>query len=239
MQMEFAMPRRPRSYLPGFPVHVVHRGNNREATFFSDEDYQFYLEALQTGLRRYAAHLHAYVLMTNHVHLLLTPEHENSIPRILQHIGRMYVRHINKTYRRSGTLWEGRHKSSLVDAEHYLLKCYRYIELNPVVAGMVKHPGDYRWSSYSHNAQGDRCPFISEHVLYQSLHENPERRFFYYRELFRHRIDVEDIHAIRTSLRCNYPLGNSRFREQIEHQLKRSLGHMDVGRPRQAKTVHK
>ena len=143
------MPRKPRSYLPGVPAHVVQRGNNRNACFFADEDYLFYRECLSEGLRRYEVRLHAYVLMTNHVHLLLTPSDETGISCLLQHVGRLYVLYINKTYRRSGTLWEGRHKASLVDAENYLLACYRYIEMNPVAARMVEAPDQYQWSSYA------------------------------------------------------------------------------------------
>lgn len=141
------MPRKPRMYLPGVPAHVVQRGNNREACFFQDEDYQFYLAVLGDALKRYRVQLHAYVLMTNHVHLLMTPTDESGISRVMQHLGRLYVLYVNRTYRRSGTLWEGRHKSSLINATEYLLTCYRYIELNPVRAGMVAVPEEYRWSS--------------------------------------------------------------------------------------------
>lgn len=138
------MPRKTRMYLPGVPAHIVQRGNNREACFFCDDDYLFYKEVLFEGLKRYGAALHSYCLMTNHVHLLITPKESDSISRIIQHVGRQYVQYINKTYRRTGTLWEGRHKGSLVDAENYLLTCYRYIELNPVAADMVASPEEYR-----------------------------------------------------------------------------------------------
>jgi putative transposase len=152
------MPRKPRMYLPGVPAHVVQRGNNRAACFFTDDDYQFYLECLGQGLRRYRVELHAYVLMTNHVHLLLTPEDADGISRLMQHLARLYVLYINKTYGRSGTLWEGRHKASLVQADRYLLTCYRYIELNPVAAGMARCPEQYRWSSYGWHALGRPTP---------------------------------------------------------------------------------
>lgn len=135
-------------YLPSIPAHIVQRGNNREACFFCEEDYLYYKELLAEGMYRYGAILHAYCLMTNHVHLLMTPKLEDSVSRVMQHVGRQYVQYINKNYRRSGTLWEGRHKGSLVDVENYLMSCYRYIELNPVAAGMVKMPDEYRWSSY-------------------------------------------------------------------------------------------
>ncbi len=135
------MPRKTRMYLPGVPAHVVQRGHNRSACFFSDDDHLFYLECLGQGLRRYGVRLHAYVLMTNHVHLLMTPDEDSSISRLMQHVGRLYVLYVNKRYRRSGALFEGRHKASLVAADDYLLTCYRYIEMYPVAAGMVPVAG--------------------------------------------------------------------------------------------------
>jgi putative transposase len=226
------MPRKPRFYLPGVPAHVVQRGNNRNACFFTEEDYLFYLECLDEGLRRYAVRLHAYVLMTNHVHLLLTPSDETGISRLLQHVGRLYVLYVNKTYRRSGTLWEGRHKASLVDAEHYLLACYRYIEMNPVAANIVNAPDEYRWSSCAWHAWGKPDQLIGDHELYDRLGHHAEARQFAYRELFRHRLSEKDIHTIRESLAYNYPLGNDRFREQVETALGRKVGEKQRGRPK-------
>jgi len=146
------MPRKPRMYLAGVPCHVVQRGNNRDACFFTDDDYQLYRETLRDACRSYRVDVHAYVLMTNHVHLLMTPQTIEGISRVMQSLGRRYVQYVNRSYQRVGTLWESRHKASLVDAKNYLLACYRYIELNPVAAGMVEHPGDYRWSSFTCNA---------------------------------------------------------------------------------------
>ena len=226
------MPRKPRMYLPDIPAHVVQRGNNRDACFFCDDDYQYYLEVLGQGLRRYDVHLHAYCLMTNHVHLLMTPEDEDGISRVMQHIGRLYVQYVNKTYRRSGTLWEGRHKASLVDADNYLLKCYRYIEMNPVNAGMVSTPDAYRWSSYRHHAWGKANSLVNDHVLYKELANSPESRQYLYRELFKTQIPESDIHVINESLSFNYPLGNERFRAQIEEALGRAVGQRQRGRPR-------
>ncbi len=143
------MPRKPRVFLPSVPCHVISRGNNRSVCFFTDQDYCFYLECLYEACSKYGVILHAYVLMTNHVHLLLNPSDEIGIPKVMQSIGRRYVQYVNMRYRRTGTLFEGRYKSSVVDAEQYLFSCYRYIELNPVRAYMVEHPLDYRWSSYS------------------------------------------------------------------------------------------
>jgi putative transposase len=132
------MPRKARIYVAGVPCHVIQRGNNRSACFYADEDYLFYLDVLADACRRHKVALHAYVLMTNHAHFLMSPQDETGIPLVMQSLGRRYVQYINKTYRRSGTLWEGRYKASLVDVENYLLACYRYIEMNPVSAAMVR-----------------------------------------------------------------------------------------------------
>jgi putative transposase len=141
------MPRKTRMYLPDVPCHVIQRGNNREACFYADQDYQFYLECLSDACHRYRVQVYAYVLMTNHVHLLMTPSRQDSISLVMQSQGRRYVQYVNQRYRRTGTLWEGRHKASLIDGEEYLLTCMRYIEMNPVRAGtppcqlpMVKLP---------------------------------------------------------------------------------------------------
>jgi putative transposase len=142
------MPRPVRLNLPDIPQHITQRGNNRQACFYSNEDYRLYLDLLHEACRNHDCSLHAYVLMTNHVHLLMTPSTPEGVSMVIRDLGRDYVRTINKTYRRSGTLWEGRFKSSLVDKARYCLTCYRYIELNPVRAGMANHPADYPWSSF-------------------------------------------------------------------------------------------
>ncbi len=140
------MPRKPRFTLPGVPQHIIQRGHNREPCFFSEQDYVRYKQDLKSACDKFHCHIHAYVLMTNHVHLLITPLTEFGISEVMQSLGRRYVRYINHEYKRSGTLWEGRFKASLIDSEAYLLTCMRYIELNPVRANMVKHTGEYRWS---------------------------------------------------------------------------------------------
>ena len=142
------MPRRARLSLPGVPWHIIQRGNNRSVCFHAEDDYQFYLHYLKEFADKFGCALHAYVLMTNHVHLLLTPARDDSAALMMKHLGQRYVQYVNRTYRRSGTLWEGRFRSCLTQSEDYVLACYRYIELNPVRAGMVLKPQDYRWSSY-------------------------------------------------------------------------------------------
>lgn len=225
------MPRKPRMYVPGVPAHVVQRGHNRRACFFRSADYSFYLKSLGEGLRRYEISLHAYVLMTNHVHLLLTPSTSDGVSRLMHDLAGLYVAYVNKSYRRSGTLWEGRHKASLVEAERYLLTCYRYIELNPVAAGIVGSPEAYPWSSYCCHAMGRPDPLITDHPLFEALGQDAAKRGCAYRELIKHRLPGDDIHRIRESLAYNYPVGEDGFRRRIEAALGRSVGTGKRGRP--------
>ena len=169
--------------------------------------------------------------MTNHVHLLMTPERADGISSVMQSIGRRYVQYVNYAYKRSGTLWEGRHKSSLVSVEQYLLKCYRYIEMNPVRAGMVEHPADYKWSSYRTNAYGERCQFVTPHSLYMALGSQPADRLEAYRELFILELNKQDVHDIRKAAQFSIPLGDNRFKDEIERVLNVKVGHARRGRP--------
>ena len=163
------MPRRPRLAVPGIPWHIIQRGNNRDACFYDEMDYRYYLETLKEQADKYQCRIHAYVLMTNHVHLLVTPEAVDSAALMMKYLGQRYVQYINRTYRRSGTLWEGRFKSCLAQDETYVLTCHRYIELNPVRASMVDHHRDYVWSSYLANAEGQHNPLLTPHPEYQRL----------------------------------------------------------------------
>ena len=226
------MARKSRITLTGMPYHVVQRGNNRQACFFAEQDFLFYVECLKEAIRKYQCQLHAYVLMTNHVHLLMTPQQDNGISKVMQSVGRRYVQYINYTYRRTGTLWEGRYKSSLVDADHYLLACYRYIELNPVRANMVNNPAEYRWLSYRWHADGEGNPLITDHDVYLCLGGDSESRQARYRELFRPHMDQELVHAIRVSIKHNAALGSELFKAQIETAIGRCVRPTPVGRPR-------
>jgi len=226
------MPRQQRYRLPGVPQHVIQRGNNRQVTFFDESDYVRYLEDLQEATERWDCDIHAYVLMTNHVHLLMTPNQEESIAKVMQSVGRKYVRYINGVYRRSGTLWEGRYKSSVIQCDRYLLTCYRYIELNPLRAGMVENPGNYRWSSYRCNAHGRPDRLVTMHSEYLKLGADDGQRQHAYRELFKHKIDDEQLHQIRDSLQQCRVLGNDRFRNEIETALAIKATPMRRGRPR-------
>lgn len=207
------MPRRPRISLAEIPQHLVQRGVNRDPCFFAEEDCHCYLHWLQEAASDWQCVVHAYVLMTNHVHLLITPQTGNGLAKLMQSVGRRYVQYINRHYKRTGTLWEGRYKSSVIQAEAYLLTCMRYIELNPVRAAMVNDPGEYRWSSYRHNGLGQNDPRITEHTLYRSLGLDGESRRTAYRALFRSQLDDEAIGEIRLALAQGQPLGSERFRE--------------------------
>ncbi len=213
------MARLPRLALPSIPQHVIQRGNNRQACFYADDDYRFYLDCLGEAARRYRVSVHAYVLMTNHVHLLLTPASVTAVSRVMQTLGRRYVRYINHTYRRSGTLWESRYHASLVQADHYLLTCYRYIELNPVRAGMTDDPAGYRWSSYPCNALGQPDKVIEPHEYYLGLGAEPSERQTVYRELFQAHIDPELLQVVRQATQTNRVLGAEHFQKQIEAAL--------------------
>lgn len=224
------MPRRPRINLAGHPQHVVQRGHNREACFFADEDYLFYLHWLREGAKKFGCDVHAYVMMTNHVHLLLTPQRPDAISRLMQSLGRRYAQYLNRVYRRSGSVWEGRFKASLIQAEEYLLVCYRYIELNPVRADMVRDPGEYRWSSYRWHGLGVSNELITDHPLYTGLAADETERRAGYRALFRAHLDDDALDEIRKASNRCLPLGSDRFREQVEAALGRRVGLRQRGR---------
>ena len=209
------MPRKPRMYLQGVPCHITSRGNDRQACFHNSKDYLFYLSCLEDACRQHEVLLHAYVLMTNHVHLLATPSSGTGISKIMQSVGRRYVRYFNHSYKRSGTLWEGRHKATLIDAEPYLLACYRYIELNPVRANMVKHPGEYPWSSYRVNAGLQAPRSLAEHQVYKSLGFNKDERHKAYRDLLQIELDQKLMRDIRRSVTFATPLGDKHFKRQV------------------------
>ncbi len=226
------MARLPRYNLPGQPQHVILRGNNRSAIFAAQEDYPFFIECLRIASGQHGCAIHAYVLMTNHVHLLMTPQHENSIGKTLQSLGRRYVQYFNYTHQRTGTLWEGRYKATLIDSERYLLTCYRYIELNPVRARMVQHPREYPWSSYMCHAEGRVDPLISEHALYLALGRTIAERQAAYRALFRLRINEATLIAIRDATNKGWALGNEMFMKKTAALVGRRLLPLPKGRPR-------
>ena len=215
------MARLPRFIIPGQPQHVIQRGNNREPVFVAEDDYLFYRDKLVDACDTHKCEICAYVFMTNHVHLLITPQTDQGISKVMQMLGRYYVQYFNHTYQRTGTLWEGRYKGTLIDTERYLLTCYRYIELNPVRAGMVKHPSEYRWSSYGCNALGQKDSLVTPHELYRKLGKSPKDRKRRYRGLFKTQIHDKTLEEIREATNKAWVLGSNGFKEKMEPLLNR------------------
>jgi putative transposase len=229
------MARLPRYVIPGQPQHIIQRGNNRQVIFAADADYQFFRDALVEAAKEHGLAVHAYVWMTNHIHLLATPESGHSIGKVFQSVGRRYVQYFNFTYQRSGTLWEGRYRATVVDSEQYLLTLMRYIELNPVRAGMVAHPEDYPWSSYRHHSQGEsgaNADWLTAHEEYLRLGRDEAGRQSAYRELFRVAIPSKDLAAIRECTHKGWALGSESFKEQVEALGERRATSKGVGRPK-------
>ncbi|MDN3637572.1 transposase [Simiduia curdlanivorans] len=210
------MARLPRLCLPNIPQHIIQRGNNRRACFGSEDDFAAYAHWLEEYAKKYRMAIHGWVFMTNHVHLLVTPETSAGVSQLMQALGRHYVRHFNYTYRRTGTLWEGRFKSCVVSAEQYFLSCLPYIELNPVRAGMVEHPAGYRWSSFHANGLGRRVKLWTPHEVYQRLGSTLKARAEAYRNLFTTQQDMHEMNELRTALNKGMALGNDRFKQEIE-----------------------
>jgi putative transposase len=225
------MARLGRYFVPEQPLHVIQRGNNRQSIFHSDEDREIFLAWLLSAVREHGCHIHAYVLMTNHIHLLLTPERAESLPRTMQSLGRRYVRYVNDTRGRTGTLWEGRYRAAPIDSDAYLMVCHRYIELNPVRAGMVRHPREYRWSSYRANAQGNTDPIVSPHLLYRSLGRSVRERQESYRALFRERLPDALIEGLRAATNGGWALGDDGFKRRLAKAAKRRAEPLPRGRP--------
>ncbi len=222
------MPRRIRICPAGLPVHVVQRGNNRQVCFASDADFRAYANWLRQAAQKYHVAVHAWVFMTNHVHLLLTPTTTGGVSRCMQHLGRNYVRYFNYRHERTGTLFEGRFKSNLVQTQSYFLMCQRYIELNPVRAGMFSDPANYTWSSYRAHAFGQSARMWQPHPEYLALGSNDHRRWQCYRAMFADELGADVVTEIRRTLNTGLVLGNERFRKEIEkltgqrqHHLKR------------------
>lgn len=229
------MPRRARIMLAGIPVHVVQRGNNRQACFYNDDDRGFYLFHLARFARRDGCAVHAYCLMTNHVHLLLTPRAADSCGMLMKDIGQLYARYANRRHKRTGTLWEGRFRSCLVQAEEYLFACHRYIELNPVRAGMCAKPADYLWSSHGANAFGAADAVVSPHEELRRLGRSEEERRAAYRELFSQELPASVIKEIRDATNGNVALGDKAFREKVSRLLGRRAERGAPGRPKKEK----
>ena len=209
---------------PGVAAHIVQRGHNRAACFRRDSDYLLYLLHLRELSEKHGCQVHAYCLMTNHVHILLTPATADACTLLMRDLGQRYVQHFNRRYGRTGTLWEGRYRSFLAETARYVLACYRYIELNPVDAGMREHPGDYRWSSYSVNSGIRADPFISAHPEYAALGISEEQRQCSYRALFEQEMDEALRQAIEDATNSGYPLASDAFKASVITPLGGKVG---------------
>jgi putative transposase len=216
------MARLPRYFVPHIPQHVIQRGNNRQAIFATPADLAFFTECLLFAGRRHGVAIHAYVFMTNHVHLLATPETATSLPLAMQSLGRVYVRYFNSTRERTGPLWDGRYRATVVETDRYLLACMRYIEQNPVRAGMVERPERYAWSSHRANGFGIRDPLVTPHPSYRALAVSPVARRANYLALFDQPVADEETRAIRDATQNAWALGDAAFRASVERHGRRA-----------------
>ena len=225
------MARLSRLTLPGHPHHVIQRGNNRQAIFVSAADYQTMLDLLEENASKFNVAIHAYVLMGNHFHLLATPETANGLPQMMQAVGRRYVRYFNDSQKRTGTLWEGRYRSTLIQTEPYLLACMAYIDLNPVRADMVVQAKDYPWSSHAHYVGGRIDKLITPHALFWSLGNTPFAREAAYADLVQAGISVAQQQALTDSALRGWALGGPEFVENLQKKTTRRVSKGTAGRP--------
>ena len=225
------MARLPRLTLPGYPHHVIQRGNNRQPIFASKADYLMLLQLLSENAVKFGVALHAYVLMSNHFHLLATPDTAEGLPQMMQAVGRRYVRYFNDTQHRSGTLWEGRYKSTLIQTDRYLLACMAYIDLNPVRAGLVAQAADYPWSSHTHYTGQRIDKLITPHPLYWALGNTPFAREAAYAELVQSGISSVQQTALTDSALSGWALGEPDFVEDLQKRTERRVRKTSPGRP--------
>ena len=223
------MARLGRYYVPGQVLHVIQRGNDRKAVFFAEDDYAQYREWLIAAADVNGLKVHAHVLMPNHVHLLVTPEEAESLPRTMQSLGRRYVRFINARRKRTGTLWEGRYRAAPIDSDEYFVSCCCYIELNPVRARLVEYPKQYRWSSYRAHAEGKDDPLAGFHAVFRRLGRTVEARTQAYRALFRQKLDPAFVAALRAATNGGWALGDEGFRKEIEDAAGRRVAPLPRG----------
>ena len=225
------MPRPPRIDFPGLPQHLIVRGNDRKPIFFSDADRLYFLKCLGEIRAKRACEIHAFVLMSNHVHILATPRMDRAASRMMQDLGRAYVGHVNKLHARTGALYEGRFKSSLVETTRYFLACMRYIEMNPVRAGICTHPRMYEWSSYGQNVNGSPTGLIAPHAEYLKLGRDSMERAASYRQLFDEPQADEEIDAIRRGVSQGKAVGSDSYCQELSRLLGRPVSFVPQGRP--------
>jgi putative transposase len=232
-----AMARLPRLVIPSQPHHIIQRGNNRQPVFYDTDDYTAFLNWLREAAKSFKVAIHAYVLMPNHLHLLASPADATGMSRMMQWVGRQYVPYFNKKYQRSGTLWEGRYRATVIDSEHYFLTCSRYIELNPVRAGLAGVAGDYPWSSYAHHVGQKHDSLITDHSLYWSLGNTPFDRELAYRDLVDQSLPAAEVAMLTEATLKGWALGSDKFKEQLAKQTSRRVSPGKRGRPPKAVSV--
>lgn len=225
------MARLPRLTLAGYPHHIILRGNNRQAIFMDSADHQRMLALLQNHAKEQGVQVHAYVLMSNHLHLLLTPLQNDNLPKMMQAVGRSYVLYFNKRHGRSGTLWEGRYRSALIQTERYLLACMAYIDLNPVRAGMVAQSADYPWSSHGHYIGRQSEAWLTPHPLYWEMGNTPFAREAAYAVMVQAGVHQEQQQALTSSALSGWALGEDGFVEGLQKQTPRRVNPAKAGRP--------
>ncbi len=225
------MARLARLYVPKQPQHIIQRGLNQQTIFSDDADYLLFSDLLRNASREHALAIHAYVLMPNHVHLLATPADERTVGRVLQSIGRRYVHHFNRKQQRTGSLWESRYRSTLIDSDHYFFFCSRYIELNPVRAGAVSDPKDYPWSSYTHHIGLRPNPLISDHAQYWALGNTPFERQGRYRALFDQTLSEQELAQLREATNKGWAFGSEKFITELGELSNRRAAPLAKGRP--------
>jgi putative transposase len=225
------MARLPRLIVPGQPHHVIQTGNNNQLVFQDADDYRAFLGWLRTAAKNYKVAVHAYVLMPNHLHLLVTPADEDGLGQMMQWIGRYYVPYFNQKYSRSGTLWNGRYKTSLIDAEQYFMLCSRYIEFNPVRNGMVVRAEDYPWSSYCHHAGIRPDGLVTDHAQVWALGNTPFQREAAYIAIAEPALTAQEIDTVGKALLKGWPLGSEQFKTALEKKVKRQVLPAKRGRP--------
>lgn len=225
------MARLPRLIVPDQLHHVVQSGNDRQQIFLDAEDYEAFLKWLRDASKLFKVAIHAYVLMPNHLHLLLSPTDQTGLARMMQWVGRYYVPYFNRKYKREGTLWKGRYKATVIESEQYFMNCCRFIELNPIRNEIAAEPSEYRWSSYSHHVGTRQDPVITDHPEYWALGNTPFDREAAYRELMEQPLKDREIEQIRESTAKGWALGSAAFKAALEKKTKRRLSPAKKGRP--------
>jgi putative transposase len=224
------MARLPRLVIPHQPHHVIQTGNNHQVIFREPEDYTAFLAWLREAARQFKISIHAYVLMPTHLHLLVSPSDSTGLGRMMQWVGRQYVPYFNNRYQRTGTLWQGRYRATVIESEPYFLTCSRYIELNPVRAGLVGTPNDYPWSSHAHHVGAKSDPLITDHPIYWALGNTPFHREAAYRELLDQDVSEAEIHVLTEATLKGWPLGSEKFKALLARQTSRRVEPAKRGR---------